>query len=140
MLNRNYFYDHSCSMVTLKSMLKIGDLVLIGTLCILIFMSYFLFQIVMGQGETVSVYSDGRLMYRLSLSKNTEIHVQGILGVSKIRIENRQVYIFNAPCPHKICMTMGKVSRAGQVLVCIPNKLYVRIDGRDTRDLDGITM
>jgi hypothetical protein len=37
-------------------------------------------------------------------------------------------------------MRMGKIHRAGEIIVCIPNRILIRIEGEDNRDLDGITM
>lgn len=42
----------------------------------------------------------------------------------KIRIED-------ANCPNKICVKEGWISQAGQILVCLPHKLMINIEGNN---------
>lgn len=120
--------------------LKIGDYFLVGIHCLGILLSFFVFQVLPEQGRFATVSVDGKEIYRLSLSESREIVVHGPLGESVIHVENGSVWIVNAPCPQKICMRMGKIHRAGEIIVCIPNRILIRIEGEDNRDLDGITM
>jgi hypothetical protein len=46
-----------------------------------------------------------------------------------LSIHDGRACILSSPCPLKICMGMGKVSRAGELLACVPNELLVRIEG-----------
>jgi hypothetical protein len=49
------------------------------------------------------------------------------------------VKIVSASCKHKTCMKLGAISRPGQSLVCIPNRLRVVIEGGNDFGVDGIT-
>lgn len=44
-------------------------------------------------------------------------------------------------CPAQICSHMGRISKPGQVILCVPNKLIVEIArvGSLQLDIDGIT-
>ena len=127
-------------MHNIRRMLKIGDLILIGVLCVTIGASVFVFRMLHGQGETVSVYVDGKPIYRLPLSTNTQVQVSGPLGVTDIDVKDGHVFVRKAPCPHKTCMKMGRIHRSGEVIVCVPNRIFIKIEGKSKRDLDGITM
>lgn len=47
--------------------------------------------------------------------------------------------MIEADCPDKLCVHQGYISRVGEVLVCIPNKVVVEIKSDDSeKELDGI--
>jgi len=127
-------------MAKLKNILKIGDLILIGLLSLVIIVSFLTLHLLRINGEFVSIYVEGNQIYRLSLKEDTEIKVNGIMGVTRIRVQKGSVNIVEAPCPNKICKKMGKISRSGEILVCVPNRLVLRITGKMDSEIDGITM
>ncbi|MEW6229491.1 MAG: NusG domain II-containing protein [Bacillota bacterium] len=52
-----------------------------------------------------------------------------------------RVRISESDCPDKICVRTGWITRPGQVIVCLPNRIVVEIEG-DPQDgrhsLDGV--
>jgi len=88
----------------------------------------------------VSVSVNGREVDRFPLSENRNLSVQGPLGKTLIRVKDGKVWVAKAPCPQKICMKMGKISRSGEIIVCIPNRVFIKIEGNTEQNLDGITM
>ena len=127
-------------MRNLKKIFKVGDAILIGLLIILTLGSIFVSDVIFEAGESVSVYVDGKEVYRLSLSDNRTVEVQGPLGPTVIKAEKGHAFIQKAPCPYRTCIKMGKISRSGDIIVCIPNRIVVKIEGKDRRPLDSITM
>ena len=99
-----------------------------------------LFQRSQDSGESVIVMVDGREEMRIPLDATEKILVEGRIGLSEIRVESGRVWIEEAPCPHKTCMKMGKIRLPGDVLVCIPNRIVLRIEGENEKQLDGVTM
>ncbi|MGC8659213.1 MAG: NusG domain II-containing protein [Desulfomonilaceae bacterium] len=81
-------------------------------------------------GNTVYVTVDGKLTGRYSLSHDRLVSVNGPLGETKVQIQAGKVRILNSPCPNHYCVRMGAVSAGGSALVCVPNRIIVRI-GRD---------
>lgn len=57
------------------------------------------------------------------------MEIPGHLGNTYIHIEDGTVSIENSPCPTKSCTTMGGISRKGQWLVCMPNGVFITIEG-----------
>jgi len=127
-------------MQRLKEVFKIGDVILIGLLMGLTLGSIFVTDVLFEPGESVSVIVDGKEMYRLSLYENRTIDVQGPLGTTIIKVEKGHAFIQKAPCPYQTCIKMGKIRRSGDMIVCLPNRILVKIEGKDRRDLDSITM
>jgi len=42
-------------------------------------------------------------------------------------------------CPQKICVHSGAIRRSGELLVCVPNRVVVRINGGTEHPFDLIT-
>jgi hypothetical protein len=56
--------------------------------------------------------------------------VQGAIGKSTFEISGGRVRMVSSDCPDKVCVRTGWVSRAGQVIVCIPNRIILRVEPR----------
>ena len=124
----------------LRDILKTGDVVLIVVLVVSVILSFPFFRLFSVRGQLVSVSVNGREVDRFPLSENRNLSVQGPLGKTLIRVKDGKVWVAKAPCPQKICMKMGKISRSGEIIVCIPNRVFIKIEGNTEQNLDGITM
>ncbi len=54
----------------------------------------------------------------------------GITNV--IKIDGKQVCFAQSNCPDQVCVRTGMLTRAGQIAVCLPMQVTVRIFGADT--------
>ncbi len=81
-------------------------------------------------GESVLIYVDNKLYKTVSLSETIEIDV----GTNTIVIENGYAYMKNATCPDKICVNTGKINDNSRDIVCLPNKVMVRVSKKSTLD------
>jgi len=115
--------------------LTIGDKLLIGLLVCGSLSAFLLPR--RGPGEWVLIEADGQPLGRFPLKGEENISAQGPLGLHHIRISGGKVWVVDSPCPHKLCVKMGKKGRAGEVIVCVPNRVIVRVEGK--RDFDSIT-
>ena len=76
------------------------------------------------------------------LSKNARYELEGShLGKNTLIIEDGKAYISEANCPDKQCVKQGKIERTGEMLVCLPNRIVVKIeDGEnDEAAIDGVS-
>lgn len=79
---------------------------------------------------TVKVIVDADVIEELDLSKDTELVIHGAWGgTNTLIIENGQARISDASCPDKLCIHQGPISQTGELMVCLPNEVIVRIDG-----------
>jgi len=115
--------------------LTIGDKILIGLLVCGSLSAFFLPR--RGPGQWAVIEANGKSLGRFPLRGKENISAQGPLGTTHIRIAEGKVWVVDSPCPHKLCMKMGKKERAGEVIVCVPNRVIVRVEGR--RNFDSIT-
>jgi len=63
------------------------------------------------------------------LNEDREISAVGPLGVTHVDILKGQVFVHDSPCTNHVCVAMGKISRGGQYVACLPNRVFVRVTG-----------
>ena len=80
-----------------------------------------------GKGNCVVIYSDGKELTTMPLDKDTQMSVK---GKNTVCIENNEVFVNWADCPDKLCIKQGKLSKSGKSIVCLPNRLTVKIEER----------
>ena len=86
------------------------------------------------QNALVQIYQNGELLQELPLAQNTELHLEGPYR-NTVRIENGTVSVTDSDCPGGDCMHSGAISHTGRSIVCLPNRVEIRIKGR-TSDVD----
>jgi hypothetical protein len=80
----------------------------------------------------VNVKGEGGQAWVYPLKGTTEtIDVKGPLGITVVRIAGGAAWIEASPCKNKTCISAGKLSKPGDWTACLPNKVFVRIDGND---------
>ena len=82
----------------------------------------------------VVVFVDGEEAARYPLSRNGTYSLNG--GTNTLVIENGYAWLSDAQCPDKLCVHMGKIHNSSGIIVCLPNRLYVTIEGVDDPDVD----
>ena len=55
-------------------------------------------------------------------------------GRVTLRIEPDGVCVEYADCPTQSCVRTGKITRAGESIVCLPNRVIVTLEGMDAFD------
>lgn len=98
------------------------------------------FQVYTDRGESQSLYiqsSVGKWVY--PLDEDGTHSFRGPLGETVVAIEDGGVHVVSSPCPEKICISMGTIHRPGTWIACLPNGLFIRIEGEDAEELDAGT-
>lgn len=75
---------------------------------------------------------------RLTLGKIPQNHViQGPNGSAMLQTEAGRVRMLSSRCRDKICMKQGWISKPGESIICLPERIVVTIEG--TGAVDAIT-
>ena len=77
--------------------------------------------------KAVVISHDGDVERVVSLSENCSFHTHGV----EITIENGKAYVSKTSCPDHLCMKMKKAENVGDSIICVPNKVSVRITGQE---------
>ncbi|WP_129723619.1 NusG domain II-containing protein [Xylanivirga thermophila] len=119
----------------MKQLFKIGDIFIYCVVLLFILIGIFGAKwLARGEYERqVIVEVDGRIIEKIPMSVDTigkEFTIEtGNGGYNVIRIDDKGVSIIDANCPDKICIHEGWIQDPGQVIVCLPHKMVVKIEG-----------
>ena len=111
--------------------LKIGDIIII----ILFLILPFIFP--KRGGQKVQIFVDGKLIHTYSLDMDTLITIRGYRGPATFQIKRGKVRMVNSTCPLKLCVKMGWIDKAGSSIICVPNRVLIKIAGK--KNYDAIT-
>ena len=118
-----------------KLRFRSGDWLAIGAVAgMLVLSAWMAFSLDGGQeAATVQIYQNGRLVQELALSENATVTVGGEY-TNVIEIRDGAVAVVQSDCPGEDCVHSGWVSTAGKSIVCIPNRVEVRVLGKSEVD------
>lgn len=73
------------------------------------------------------------------LDKEQELDIPGPLGVTHVHIKDGATFVESSPCRDKICIYMGKISRNGEWIACLPNRVFLQVQGKTGVEADAST-
>jgi hypothetical protein len=85
--------------------------------------------IVRGEGKT----------WVFPLDAEERISVSGPLGETVVEISGGRSRVLSSPCANQTCVAAGYLNRRGQWSACLPNRVFVYIEGNDDAGLDSTT-
>lgn len=85
--------------------------------------------------KQVVVSVDGAEIVRFPLDEDRTYEIAGFgEGHNTLIIQGGEAYMSDASCPDHLCMGMGKISHAGQSIICLPNRVVIEIRDEKTTD------
>ncbi|MBQ2716664.1 MAG: NusG domain II-containing protein [Clostridia bacterium] len=109
--------------------MKKRDIILIASILVVAIAFFLIVELTKEEGAGVVVKVDGVEVAEYSLSKSGTYPLNG--GTNILVIEDGRAYLSDANCPDKLCVHQGKISRTGEVITCLPNKLTVTVFGAE---------
>jgi len=90
--------------------------------------------------EGVIIEVDGAEYAKYYFNEISEIKTVEVFtkfGYNRVEIGKNYARVTDASCPNKLDVHMGAVTGSGQMIVCLPNRLIVRIFGND-KSIDAV--
>lgn len=110
-----------------------GDWAAVALVMLLAVGSGILFWSRKEDGQVVQIYQDGQLVQEFSLAENRTFEIGGKYH-NKIEIRDGQAAVTESDCPGEDCVHSGWIGEAGHSVICLPNRVEVRIAGGDGLD------
>jgi hypothetical protein len=85
-------------------------------------------------GKSAHITDANGTIRELSLETSQRLEITTALGFNTVEVAEGQVRIVDASCTNKDCVHQGPISKPGQTIVCLPNRLVIRIEGSDSED------
>lgn len=110
-----------------------NDILLIGgivVICIIMIISFYACSV--KENLMASVYHKETLVLTIDLNnliEEEQFIVQGDLDEVIIIANKKGVRISSAGCKDEICINQGTIYMSSQSLVCLPNRIYIRLVG-----------
>ena len=121
----------------MRGIIRKADIILFAILLVLCAASAAFALRTGGAGDKVVITCEGELYGTYSLSEDREILLENSGHTNKIIIKDGTVQMAEASCHNQICVRHSAVSRAGETIVCLPNRVVVRIEG-EGGDYDAV--
>lgn len=115
------------------------DIILMSVLIIAITVTIAIFALNQSDGAYAVVIEDGKETATYPLDTNVRISIANGESYNVLVIENNTARIESASCPDKLCVKQHTVSKNGQSLVCLPNKVVVKIVSEIDSETDFIS-
>ncbi|MBE6036192.1 MAG: NusG domain II-containing protein [Clostridiales bacterium] len=111
-------------------MFKKWDILLAAVLVLLIGASWLLFLPQNGAGPEAYalVQVNGEDRGRYPLSEDTAFTVEWDGHRNLVEIRNGKVSVTEANCGNGQCIKMGEIDSAGEMIVCLPNKMVITVE------------
>ena len=116
-----------------------GDVVVISFVIMLAILIGVVFWMKTGteQGNVVVVYQEGEKIQEIPLEKDAEVLIENNY-TNKLIVRDKKVAIVESDCPGMDCVHSGWISGKGRSLVCLPNRVEIRIEGDIDSEVDFI--
>lgn len=120
--------------------MKKGDkiaAILITGIIILSFIGVFAYKhYISGSSRIAVIEQNGKVIKTIDLN-NIKEKSEFVISYdknhfNKIELEPGKIRIIDADCPDKVCVKTGWISDPGQTTVCLPHKLMIRIEGKNS--------
>ncbi len=79
------------------------------------------------------IYLEGQLIREIPLSRDERFSVTGAC-TNVITVSGGKIAVTASDCPGKDCVHRGWISGGGESIVCLPNKMEIRLTGAGTVD------
>ena len=88
----------------------------------------------------VEVTVDGKVYGTYPLDEDRQERIELADGSYNIlKISDGKASVIEASCPDKICVNTADIHYTDETIVCLPNKVVVKIVNGEENDVDGMT-
>ena len=83
------------------------------------------------KSEAIEIYINNKLYRSIPIDEDEDLKIEGEFGYNYINIHDNGVEITEASCPDKVCVESGFISKPSERIVCMPNKVVIKIKASD---------
>ncbi|MBR6502019.1 MAG: NusG domain II-containing protein [Clostridia bacterium] len=103
--------------------MKKGDFIIIAIVVIAVVLSALAF-VSFDDASRVIIKQNNKIVYDQSIDQNAAFNT----GTNLVIIEDGAVYVKEATCKNGDCVKLGKITKKGESIICLPNKVIVEIE------------
>lgn len=87
--------------------------------------------------NSAEIYEDGKLVKTiadLDPEEEYSFEIKTKNGTNTVSVGGGSIWVSSADCSNQTCVHAGKISLAGQTVICAPHKLVIRVVGETSAD------
>ena len=84
--------------------------------------------------DSIEIYMDNKLYKTYDINDKEEIKIKSKEGYNIVKIHDKGVEIIEASCPDKVCIHQGFITKSSESIVCLPNKVHIKITTEDNHE------
>lgn len=118
---------------------------IIGAFLIILCLASFLYLALPrneGKGYIADIFQNGTLLYSIPLDgtagQESFLIESENGGYNEIEIRADSIGILSASCPDKLCVRQGFLKDSGLPIVCLPNRLVIRLRPAGAAETSGV--
>lgn len=104
-----------------------SDVKLIVIVILLILIIFTIISINKEEGNTATVYYENKEILKIDLSINKEYTVKGYLGDVILEVKDKKIRVKEETSDKHLCSKEGYIYTSNKSLICMPNKIVVKI-------------
>lgn len=113
-----------------------SDITLVSILFVVILVILVFINVTKKEGTTAEVYYEDEKILTIDLNIDKEYIVKGKLGDVVLEVKNKKIRVKEENSPNHICSKEGFIGDSLKTLVCLPNKIIIKIVG--SNEIDGV--
>ncbi len=108
--------------------LKLFDWLMLGVAITVSLTTFVMANQQKDSASRVAIQAEGK-SWLYDINQDTTIELNGPLGPTLVEIQEGKVRVKADPGPLQICVRDGWIANSGEWLICLPNKVFIRIEG-----------
>ncbi len=106
-------------------------IIVLAAFCVLCVAVFFALKY-MPSGSVAVITVDGEEYERIDLQSVKEaydLEISTKYGTNVVHVEPGAISVSSASCPDHVCVKQGKMTGGGIPIVCMPNRLVIKMEG-----------
>ena len=104
--------------------MKKGDIIIVSIVLLTAVVMLLFFLIGGTNAKTVTISKNNEVIHNAPLSADATYDLE----TNIIKIEKEKVWVESATCKNQVCVNHKPISKKGEVIACLPNKVIIEID------------
>ena len=118
--------------------LKKADIIVLAAVFCIAAVAFACVTFLPSRGSVAVIEQKGAVIAELPLDENTVFEVKdGGRVTNVVEVKDGAISVTKADCPDKICQNHRAVSKSGESIICLPNRVIVTVRG-EGREVDGV--
>ncbi len=117
---------------------KFGDILLSLAIALAAVLLMFFMRPSDAKVKTAIIMQDNHVIERIDLNDSPDRIIQIENVQIKIAVQDGRIRFIESSCADKTCVNTGWIDSPGEMAVCLPNKVLIKIVGEESSDIDII--